>query len=139
MKKGVQVGLEKTISFRVTEAKTVPSLYPESEEFRSMPPVFATGFMVGFMEWACIEALKPFMDEGEGSVGTMINVTHEAATPVGMVVEATARCTAIEGKKISWEVIARDEVDIIGRGTHERFVIDYAKFNARLAAKAGAK
>jgi fluoroacetyl-CoA thioesterase len=100
-----------------------------------MPDVFATGFMVGFMEWACMEALAPHLDPGERTVGTMINVTHEAATPPGMQVSATVRCIAVDGRKTRWEIEARDEVETIGRGQHERFTIDLEKFNARLAAK----
>jgi fluoroacetyl-CoA thioesterase len=100
-----------------------------------MPEVFATGYMIGFMEWACMEALAPYLEEGERTVGTMVNITHEAATPAGMEVSATVRLAAIDGKKTLWEIVARDEVDVIGRGTHERFVIDYGKFSARVAAK----
>jgi len=91
--------------------------------------------MVGFIEWACMEALAPHLDPGEGTVGTMIDVTHEAATPPGMTVSARVRCTAVEGRKISWEVEARDEMEVIGRGHHERFVIDLEKFTKRLEAK----
>ena len=60
-----------------------PHLYPEAKAFQEMPKVFATGYMVGLMEWACIEAMAPHMEPGEGSVGTLVNVTHTAATPPG--------------------------------------------------------
>ena len=136
MKDGLKAGLEHTLQFTVTGAKTVPQLYPESDCFRSMPEVFATGFMVGFMEWACMEALKPFLEGDEQTVGTMINVTHEAATPVGMEVSATVRCLEVDGKRTVWEIVARDEIDVIGRGTHERFLINSEKFIQRLNAKA---
>ena len=82
-----------------------------------------------------MEALAPYMEEGEGTVGTMISVTHEAATPAGMEVSATVRLTGIEGKKTVWEIVARDEVEVIGRGTHERFALNSEKFSARVAAK----
>ena len=137
MKDTLRPGLEYTLDFLVPKTKTVPCLYPESIRFQEMPDVFATGFMVGFIEWACMEALAPHLDPNERTVGTMINVTHEAATPVGMKVSAHVRCTAVAGRKISWEVEARDEVDVIGRGQHERFVIDLEKFTKRLAAKQG--
>lgn len=135
MKETLRPGLEYTLDFLVPKTKTVPSLYPESSRFQEMPEVFATGFMVGFIEWACMEALAPHLDPGERTVGTMINVTHEAATPPGMRVTARVHCIAVEGRKTRWEVEARDEVEIIGRGQHERFVIDLEKFTARLAAK----
>lgn len=135
MKDGLMAGLEHTLKFTVTQEKTVPHLYPESDCFQVMPEVFATGFMVGFMEWACMEALKPFLDVDERTVGTMIHVTHEAATPIGMEVSATVRCLEFDGKKTLWEIVAQDEVDIIGRGTHERFLINSEKFIQRLNVK----
>ena len=139
MKDGLKVGVEHTLKFTVTREKTVPFLYPEAKNFQEMPEVFATGFMVGFMEWACMEALQPYLDDDERSVGTMINVSHEAATPAGMEVTATVRCIEAEGKKSTWEIEARDEVDVIGRGTHGRFVINVDKFAQRLNAKAARK
>lgn len=135
MKATLRSGMEYTLDFQVTKTKTVPYLYPESGRFQEMPEVFATGFMVGLMEWACMEALAPHLHPGERTVGTMINVTHEAATPPGMRVTARVRCIAVEGRKTRWEVEARDEVEVIGRGQHERFTIDLEKFTARLASK----
>ncbi len=137
MKETLRPGLEHTLRFRIPESKTVPGLYPESARFREMPAVFATGFMVGFLEWACMEALAPYLEEGERTVGTMVSVTHEAATPPGMEVTAHVRLASVEGRKTRWEVEARDEVDVIGRGTHERFTVDLEKFNRRLAQKKG--
>lgn len=135
MKDTLMVGLEQTLTYRVPRERTVPFLYPESPHFQIMPEVFATGYMVGFMEWACMEALAPHLEEGERTVGTMINVTHEAATPVGMEVSATVRCVQIDGKRTVWEIVARDAVEVIGRGTHERFAINFGKFCARVTAK----
>jgi fluoroacetyl-CoA thioesterase len=138
MKETLQTGMEHTLTYCVPQNKTVPHLYPEAPHFRAMPEVFATGFMVGFMEWACMEALAEHLDEGERTVGTMINVTHENATPPNMEVTAKVRCTAVDGKKTVWEIEASDEVDIIGRGTHERYIIDCEKFTKRMASKAAA-
>ena len=135
MKETLIPGLEHTFSFTVSPEKTVPYVYPESDLFRSMPEVFATAFMVGFMEWACMEALRPYLEEGECTLGTMINVTHQAATPPGMQVTARVRCLEVEGKRTLWEIEARDEVEVIGRGTHERFTVNGDKFSARVAAK----
>ncbi len=137
MKDSLTAGLEHTLTYRVPTEKTVPYLYPEAAPFRIMPEVFATGYLVGFMEWACMEALQPYLEEGERTVGTMINITHETATPAGMDVTATVRCIEVDGKRTVWEVEARDEVECIGRGTHERFAINFAKFSARVAAKGG--
>jgi fluoroacetyl-CoA thioesterase len=136
MKDTIQAGTLAEIELTVTENKTVPSLYPESKLFQPMPKVFATGFMVGFLEWACMEALAPHLDEGEQSVGINVNVTHCAATPVGMKVRAKAVCTGVDGQKTSWEVEAYDEKELIGKGTHERFTINTERFNIKMAKKA---
>lgn len=135
MKDTLKEGLEHTHTYRVPENKTVPHLYPEAESFQSMPKVFATGFLVGLMEWACIEAMTPHLEEGEGSLGILVNVTHEAATPPGMEVTVHVRCTGVDGQRTTWEIEARDEVDLIGRGTHERFAVNFERFNARVAKK----
>jgi len=128
-------GLEHTFSISVTKEKTVPFVFPESDLFREMPEVFATAYMVGFMEWACMEALRPYLDEGERTLGTMINVTHQAATPVGMIVTARVKCLEVDGKRTLWEIEAQDDVEVIGKGTHERFTVHNEKFSARVAAK----
>lgn len=138
MKDSLTAGLEQTLTYRVPLEKTVPHLYPEAVPFREMPEVFATGFMVGFIEWACMEALVPYLEEGERTVGTMINVTHEAATPPGMEVTVRVRCVGVDGKRTLWEIEARDELDLISKGTHERFTINLEKFTARLKAKGDA-
>ena len=113
----------------------MPGLYPESPDFVAMPKVFATGFMVGFIEWACLELLKPYLDEGEGSLGVHIDVDHRAATPPGMEVTADVEVTEVDDRKVSFSVTARDEVEIIAEGTHQRFVVDWERFNAGLAEK----
>ena len=135
MKDTLKAGLEHSFSLLVSREKTVPHVYPESDLFREMPEVFATAFMVGFMEWACMEALRPYLEEGERTLGTMINVTHQAATPPGMTVTARVKCLEVDGKRTLWEIEARDEVELIGKGTHERFTVSHEKFSTRVAAK----
>jgi fluoroacetyl-CoA thioesterase len=120
----------------VTDAKTVPNLYPESAEFRSMPNIFATGFMVGLMEWACIDGLKPHLDDGEGSLGVGIAVSHVAATPPGVRVTVTVTCKAVEGRHIHWHVRAEDDFELIGEGTHERVIVQWERFAPKIAEKA---
>jgi fluoroacetyl-CoA thioesterase len=126
-----------THRYRVPDEKTVPYVFQESDLFRSMPPVFATAFMVGLMEWACMEALRPHMEEGEISLGTNICVTHSAATPPGMLVDVEVRLLEVKGPRTKWAIIARDEQDVIGEGTHERFCIAGEKFKSMVAKKAG--
>jgi fluoroacetyl-CoA thioesterase len=104
--------------------------------FREMPAVLATGYMVGLLEWACIEAIRPHLDwPAEQTLGTHVNFSHEAATPPGMTVTVEVRLTAVEGRKLTFAVEAHDGMDRISTGTHERFVIDAARFNAKVAAK----
>lgn len=135
MKSSPAIGDQHVFSFRIGEDKVVPALYPESDLFRSMPRVFATGYMVGLMEWACIEALRPHLEDGEGSLGIAIDVDHTAPTLPGQLVTVTVTCDKVEGRKLGWVVSARDEVDVIGTGRHERAVVVWERFNQRLDEK----
>jgi fluoroacetyl-CoA thioesterase len=136
MKDTLKVGIRYEHKFVVPLSKTVPALYPESEEFVVMPEVFATGFMVGFLEWACIKALNPHLDwPAEQTVGTHINVSHLAATPPGLQVTATVELIAIEGRKLTFAVEAHDGVDLISKGLHERYIINKEKFAAKVGEK----
>ena len=137
MKDSLKAGIEHEFRFRVSAAKTVPALYPESPDFQAMPQVFATGFMVGFLEWACVDAIKAHLDwPAEQTVGTHIDVSHSAATPPGMEVVAKVRLVEVDGRRLVFEVEANDGVDVISTGRHERFVIQRDRFDQRLAAKA---
>jgi fluoroacetyl-CoA thioesterase len=137
MKDTLKPGLRFEHRFMVPASKTVPALYPESEELAAMPEVFATGFLVGLLEWTCIRAINPHLDwPREQTVGTHIDVSHEAATPVGHEVVARVELVAVEGRKLVFAVEAHDDAELISRGRHERFVIDKQKFDARLRAKA---
>ncbi|MBM6924349.1 thioesterase family protein [Pseudoflavonifractor phocaeensis] len=100
-------------------------------------PVFATPYMVALMENAAVNAVQDHLEEGQGTVGTRLDVTHDAATPIGMKVWAEAEVTAVEGKKITLAVRAFDEAGPIGGGTHERFVITVDRFLAKAQAKKG--
>src|SRR4051812_7632739 len=101
MKSSLQPGLTFDFRFTVPESKTVPHLYPESAAFQDMPHVFATGYLVGLMEWACIEALRPHLDwPREQSLGTHVNFSHVAATPPGRTVTVHAHLDRIDGRKL---------------------------------------
>ena len=139
MKNSLKPGITHELRFRVPETKTVPHLYPEAPEFQVMPRVFATGFMVGFIEWACIRAVNPHIDwPREQTVGTHVNLSHLAATPPGMEIIACVRLVEVNGRKLVFEVEASDGVDVISRGTHERFVIDADRFTRKVADKVAA-
>ncbi len=98
-------------------------------------PVFATPHMIALMENAAVNAVQAQLAAGEGTVGTRLDVTHDAATPVGMNVWAEAELTAVEGRKLTFAVAAFDAREQIGGGTHERFIIQTEKFLARVEAK----
>ena len=137
MKESLRPGLAHQFKFTIPSSKTVPQLYPESEMFREMPEVFATGYMVGLMEWACIEALRPHLDwPREQSLGTHVNFSHLAATPPGLTVTVDVRLESIDGRKLRFSVSAHDGVDKITEGTHERHTIDAERFARKVAAKA---
>jgi fluoroacetyl-CoA thioesterase len=136
MKPTLKPGLTHSFSYTVPENKTVPYTYPESPEIAAMPKVFATGFMIVLMEWTCLQLLVPHLDDGEGSVGTHVDVSHAAATPPGMTVRVEAECTAVDGRKVSFRVRAHDGVDLIGEGTHQRAVVTWESFKHRVAVKA---
>ena len=136
MKTTLKPGLTHRFSYRVPEDKTVPYTYPEAPEIASMPKVFATGNMIILMEWVCAQLLAPHLDPGEGSLGVHVDVSHLAATPPGMTVTVDVECIAVTGQRVTFNVKAHDEADLIGEGRHERFVTMWDKFNARVAAKA---
>lgn len=136
MKASLAPGLTHELRFVVPASKTVPNLYPESPEFAAMPEVFATGFTVGLIEWACIRAIAPHLDPGEMSLGTHVDLSHSAATPPGMQVVARVRLEEVDGRRLRFSAQARDEREVISEGTHHRFVVDRARFEAGVARKA---
>jgi fluoroacetyl-CoA thioesterase len=136
MKATLKPGLMHRFSYRVPQNKTVPQLYPEVADFQTMPAVFATGFMVGLMEWTCMQLMAPHLDPGEGSVGVHVDISHSATTPPGLTVTVDAECVAVDGRRLTFKVKAHDGVDPIGEGRHERYVVPWDKFNARVAEKA---
>ena len=139
MKPTLKAGLKHSFSYTVPAGKTVPHLYEESPELAAMPEVFATGFMVGLMEWTCVQLLRPHLDPGEGSLGVHIDVSHKAATPVGFTITVDAECIEVRGPRAKFAVRAHDGIDEIGSGTHERFIVCWDRFNKSVAAKANAK
>ena len=101
----------------------------------TLPPVFATPMMILAMENAALAAIKPFLDPGESAVGSHVDVRHLGATPAGRTVTAWAEVTGVSGRRIAFRVWAVDGDEEIGAGTHERVLIDMARFAASLALK----
>jgi fluoroacetyl-CoA thioesterase len=126
----IPVGAKGTFTLRVTPAHL-------ANQFKdaALPQVFATPMMVTTMENAALNAVRDYLDAGESAVGTIVNVRHLAATPVGHRVTATAEVTKVDGRRIEFKVSARDDTEEIGNGTHERMVVDRARLDKKLAAK----
>jgi fluoroacetyl-CoA thioesterase len=126
----IPVGAKGTYRLRVTPADL-------ANQFKdaALPQVFATPMMVTAMENAALNAVRDYLEPGESAVGTGVNIRHLAATPVGHLVTAEAQVTKVDGRRIEFKVSARDEIEEIGSGTHQRMVVDLARLGARLAAK----
>lgn len=136
MKDALKPGLTFQFKFEVPENKTVPFLYPEAPELQQMPKVLATGFMVGLFEWTCIQAVNPYLDwPEEQTVGIGLNLNHLAATPPGLTVTVDVKLEEVDGRRLVFSIVADDGIDTISKGTHERFIIEAAKFNRKVSEK----
>lgn len=126
------VGLHHSEQMTVATQHTVPHVDTAWPGFQDMPPVFATAMMIAFIEQTCIMGLRPYLQAGQHTVGTHVDVSHIAATPVGMRVTAEVELIGVEGKALHFKVACRDESGLIGEGTHRRAIIDVARFMQRL-------
>ena len=135
MAKKLETGVKFTNSMVVKDELTVAALPLSIGDFSGMPPVFGTPYLVAFIEGTCLAGLKEYIEPGQRTVGTHINISHSAATPVGMKVtcEAELVSTTAGGKLMELKVICRDEVQVISEGTHGRAIIDFDKFMSKLA------
>ena len=128
-------GLCHSATLTVGEALTVPAQAQLFDPATEMPPVLATANMIAFVEWTCVWALAPYLGAGQRTVGTRVEMTHAAATPIGMWVTADVELVEIVGRTLRFKVACRDEKEPIGEGFHERTVIDNDRFMVRLARK----
>ncbi len=103
----------------------------------TLPPVLATPVMIMIMENAALNAMKPYLDAGETALGTRVDVRHMSATPAGRSVTGEAEVSKIDGRRIEFAIRATEGTEVIGIGTHERVVIDLAKFSQQLISKFG--
>lgn len=126
----IQVGAKGRVETVVNESNTAKFVGSGSLD------VFATPSMVGIMEQAAAASVEPFLDEGMGTVGTKLEITHDAATPLGMKVWAESELIEVDRRRLVFSVKAYDECGLIGQGRHERFIINSAKFLAKVQAKA---
>ncbi len=125
----LQPGLTGHASTAVTEDKTAYALGSGNVK------AYATPSLIALLEAAAIDALRSRLSEGQTSVGTSLNVKHVAATPVGMTVNATATLKEVDGRRLVFDVSASDEIELIGQGTHERFIVDRERFEKRVRDK----
>lgn len=130
----IPVGAKGTYSLKV-----MPAHLASQFKDAALPPVFATPMMVTAMENAALNAVRDYLEPGESCVGTLVNVRHLAATPAGQIVTAEATVTRVEGRRIWFDVVARDETETIGDGTHERMVVDLSRVATKLASKVPAR
>jgi fluoroacetyl-CoA thioesterase len=130
------VGLRHCERLVVCASHTVPEVDPNWPGFHDMPPVLATAMMIGFVEQTCIMALRPFMPDQHATVGTHVDMTHSAPTPVGMEITADVELVGIDGKLLSFKVRCVDEGGVIGAGTHQRAIIDLGRFSQRFQERA---
>ena len=127
----IPVGAKGTFALRV-----MPAHLANQFKDAALPRVFATPMMVTAMENAALNAVRDYLDPNESAVGTGVNIRHLAATPVGHQVTAEAVVTKVDGRRIEFKVTARDEIEEIGNGTHERMVVDLDRLDRRLKSKA---
>ena len=120
---------------KLTKKITVEESMLASHVGSGIVNVYATPMMIALMENTAASCLDQFLDEGETSVGVMMNTTHDAATPAGMEVEAEVEITAVDRKKVSFHIIARDAKDTIGTAQHDRFFVKKESFEARALSK----
>jgi fluoroacetyl-CoA thioesterase len=128
-------GLRYSATIMVSEELSVSAQARVFAPGAEMPPVFATAQMIAFVEWTCVAALAPYLGPHQRTVGTQVDITHTAATPIGMSVTAEVELIAIEDRILRFKVACRDEKEPIGEGFHERTIIDHDRFMARLARK----
>ena len=127
----MNIGIKGVQSVTVTEKNTAKKVGS------GMLPVFATPAMAALMEKTAALSVAPYLGEGEGTVGISLNIRHLAATPVGLTVTCESELIEIDRKRLVFSLKVSDGVDVIGDGTHERFIINNEKFMAKAEAKKG--
>ena len=129
------IGLRHSQTIAVEPVLAVPALPKALADFSDMPPVLATAYMVGFVEATCVAALKPYLSEGQRTVGTRVDMSHTAATPIGLAVTADVELVEVDGRRLKFRVICRDDAEVIGEGFHERYIVDFERFMTRVEGK----
>ena len=135
MKSTLAPGISYRLQTRVNSHQLVPALFPDSPPIAAMPRVLATAWLVALMEHACILALELHLDAGQASVGVSIDLKHFAPSPEATGIAIDVECIEVQKRRSVWSIVARDEVEEIGRARHERMVVESVRFADSLAAK----
>ncbi len=125
----LEIGLKGSLTETVSESLTASHIGSGTVR------VLATPMMIALMEMCSMKTVKPYLEEGQDTVGTHVNVSHVSATPVGMEVRFECELIEIDRRRLAFKVAAYDQRGLIGEGTHERFIIDVAKFSAKVSSK----
>lgn len=126
----IEPGLTATLSETVTPETTASAVGS------GLVPVFSTPELARLIEQTAVAALESALTSGQTSVGTNLNFDHLAATPVGMSVSATATLKTVAGRKLTFEITAQDDIELVAKGTHTRFIVDSARFMEKVQKKA---
>lgn len=127
--KEIPIGLTGQAEMMVTEDKTAQAIGSGTL------PVFATPMMLSLIEQSAWQSVSPYLEEGQSTVGTLLQVSHDSATPVGMNVTAKTKVTQVNGRKITFSAEVYDDTGLIGKGIHERFIVSDEKFTAKAYSK----
>lgn len=122
----LEAGLKNRITLTVTEELTADKVGSGALK------VYSTPMMIAAMENCCLSCVAPYLEEGSTTVGTLVNVTHDAASPLGAVIEVECTLTQVERRKLVFEVQAKCADQVIGKGAHERFIVNAEKFMSKL-------
>lgn len=126
----LKTGLTHETKVKVEEHMTAGALRA------GLVPVLATPVLLAIIENTCYECVMDHLEPGQTTVGTGVNITHQAATPVGMTVTASCRLEQIDGRRLVFQVTVRDAQDLVSQGTHERFIVEMDKFVEKARQKA---
>lgn len=132
----LESGMRHELTIPVDQRLTVPAVFPDVPAFQRMPPVLATVFMIGLMERACIELLRDRLTPDQRSVGTHVDVSHVSPTPVGSQVTANVTLESVKGRRLRFHIQVWDDIELIGEGRHNRFIIDLDRFMEGVDRKA---
>lgn len=127
----LEVGITHSEALMVTDENTALALGSGTVR------VFATPAMINMIEFTSSKAVAGELDTGQTTVGTELHVSHVAPTPIGMEVRCTSKLVKVDGRALSFEVEVVDDTGVVGRGTHDRFIVDQAKFESKANAKLG--